>query len=56
MADQTPAFTPPMSTIKNDDPMIVRVPLDKLDFAARPSAVPPMKTDNMTLSHIPNGK
>lgn len=52
----SPAFVPPMNTVKDNDPMIVRVPLDKVDFASRKSAQPPMQTENMTLSHVPNGR
>ena len=50
----SPAFNPPVNTVKDSDPMIVRVPMDKTDWAARKSAQPPMNNEGMTLSHIPN--
>lgn len=56
MADSTsPAFTPPVNTIKDNDPQIMKVPMDKVDFGFRKSAAPPMQNTGMTLTHIPNG-
>lgn len=52
----SPAFMPPMNTVKDTDPMIVRVPQDKVDFGFRKSQQPPMKAEDMTLSNIPNGR
>lgn len=53
---ESPAFNPPVSKLSDNDPMIVRVPMDKTDFGARKSAQPPIRAENMTLSHIPNGQ
>ena len=57
MADSSsPAFTPPVNTVKDNDPQIMRVPLDKVDFGFRQGCAPPMQNGGMTLSHVPNGK
>lgn len=55
MAD-SPAFNPPASKVPDSDPMIMRVPLDRTDMGARKSAQPPIRTEGMTLNHIPNGQ
>lgn len=55
MAD-SPAFNPPVTSIKDTDPMIVKVPMDRTDMGFRKSATPPMRTESMGLSTIPNGK
>lgn len=55
MAD-SPAFNPPVSKVPDNDPMIIRVPLDRMDMSARKSAQPPINSQDMTLSHIPNGQ
>ena len=56
MADtNNPAFTPPMNRITDDDPMIIRVPLDKVEIGARKSQQPAMG-NSMTLRHIKNGQ
>ena len=57
MADSnSPAFVPPMNRITDDDPMIVRIPLDKVDIGFRKSQQSDlMKNNNMTLKHVPNG-
>lgn len=55
MADSTsPAFMPPVNTVKDNDPMIFKVPMDKTDMGFRQSAAPPMRTADMTLATIPN--
>jgi hypothetical protein len=56
MADSNSrAFTPAVNTIRENDPMIMKVPTDKVDFAFRKSQTPPMKSEGMTLSHVKSG-
>ena len=39
MADSSsPAFTPPMNRVTDNDPMVIRVPMDKVDIGNRKSA------------------
>lgn len=57
MADSNSrAFNPPVNTIRENDPMVMKVPMDKVDFGFRKSQQPPMRAEGMGLSHIPNGK
>lgn len=49
------AFNPPVNTIRDNDPMIQKVPMDKVDFAFRPSQRPAMKSEGMALSHVKTG-
>lgn len=52
MAD-TPIFNPPMNRITDKDPMIVKVPMDKVDWAFRQSQQPASMND-MGVVNIPN--
>lgn len=56
MSDKSPAFNPPVNTVKDSDPMIVRVPMDRTDIGFRPSQRPTMKDDHFAINHVPNGK
>ena len=58
MADSnSPAFVPPVNAVKDSDPQIIRVALDKTDIGFRPSAAKSVDMANsMTLNHIANGK
>lgn len=57
MADSSsPAFTPPVNTVKDNDPQIIRVPTDKVDFGFRQGCAPPMQNGGMALSHVKNGQ
>jgi hypothetical protein len=58
MADSnSPAFVPPVNAVKDSDPMIIRVPLDKVDIGFRPSAAKSVDmTNNMSVSNLKNGQ
>lgn len=58
MADSnSPAFNPPANAVKDSDPMVIRVPLDKSDFGFRASQAKTVDMSNqMTLSHVKNGQ
>lgn len=57
MADtNTPAFTPPQNRITDDDPMVVRIDLKKVEIGFRTSQQGDlMKNNNMTVRNIKNG-
>ena len=58
MADKSgsPAFKPPLDHITSDDPQIVRVPMESVDWAFRKSQAPVMKeTATGPVRHITNG-
>lgn len=55
MADNSPAFTPPMNKIPDSDPQIVRVPLDTVEFGFRKSAAPKNVKNEFPLDHVKNG-
>lgn len=48
-------FRPPQNHITENDPMITRVPMDKVDFANRKSQQPALKSEGMSLKHVMNG-
>lgn len=57
MADKSgsPAFKPPMDRVTDSDPMIVRVPMDEVQWANRKSQQPSMNEQAAgSLRHIPN--
>lgn len=54
MAD-SPAFNPPNLQPKDTDPMVIKVPMNETDWAARMGSQPPMKQD-LPVSHVPNGR
>lgn len=58
MADSnSPAFVPPVNSVKDSDPMVIRVPLDKTDFGARMSTQKAIDTANsMTVNNLKNGQ
>lgn len=52
----SPAFNPPINHLIGDDPSIIKVPMDKVDFAFRKSATPTDGLRNdMRIQHVPNG-
>lgn len=57
MADQTPAFMPPVNTVPKDgkDPMIVKIDETQSDWAARKSQQPDISND-LSVKHIQNGR
>ncbi|MDE2103312.1 MAG: hypothetical protein KGL39_39090 [Patescibacteria group bacterium] len=55
MADNSPAFNPPLNRLIDEDPQIIRVPLRKMDWSARASAQPNIN-NSMTVRHVGNGK
>lgn len=57
MADKSgsPAFKPPMDRVTESDPQIIRVPMDKMDWAARRSQLPGQdQSGAKPLRNIPN--
>lgn len=58
MADKSgsPAFKPPMDRVTDNDPQIIRVPMDTVDFGGRKEQWPSMREGAAgPLKHIPNG-
>lgn len=52
----SPAFVPPVNRISSEDPMIVRVPLDRVGMAFRMSQQSDLMNNNgMTIRNIKNG-
>jgi len=47
---------PYLNRLIEEDPQIVRVPLDKMGFGARKSAQPKNISNSMTLKHVDSGK
>ena len=48
-------FKSPTTTIPKSDPMIVRVDMEQQDIGGRKSHLPPgSKSDDMTITHVPN--
>lgn len=57
MADSSSrAFNPPAGAPRDTDPMVMKVPMDSVDFGFRKSQTPPMRTEGMGLSHVKDGK
>jgi hypothetical protein len=60
MADQStsPAFNPPFQQIIGDDSQIVKVPMDKVDWAFRKSQQTgkQFSADEMRLGNLKNGQ
>ncbi len=50
------AFVPPVNQIKDTDPMLVRVPMDKTDIGFRKSQQTGMNNDHMGVNNLSNGK
>lgn len=48
-------FSPPMDRVPDSDPMIVRVPLDDMDWAARKSSQRTWADGPKSIKHVPNG-
>ena len=51
----SPAFMPPMNRITDEDPMIVRIPLDKVDIGFRKSQIPADR-NQMVVKNLKNGQ
>lgn len=49
------AFNPPVNTVKDKDPMVVKVDMTETEFGFRKSQAPAMQTENMTIRHVSNG-
>lgn len=56
MADSSRLFTPPVDRVPDSDPMIIRIPLDKMDWSARKSQQKPWDTGWAGVKNLPNGK
>ncbi len=56
MADQSPAFNPPMTTVKDSDPLVMKVPMDKVDWANRKSQQPTFQDGLPPIQHVGNGR
>lgn len=57
MADKSgsPAFRPPMDRVTDNDPAIVRVPMDEVEWANRKSQQPGMRSGAAgPVKHLPN--
>lgn len=53
----SPAFNPPMGTVKDNDPMVSKVPMDKTDWGFRKGAAPALDgSATGPISHVGNGK
>ena len=50
----SPAFQPPVNKITDNDPMIVRIPLDVVDIGYRKSQMPADR-NQMTVRNLKNG-
>lgn len=58
-ADRSPAFNPPINSLPSDnDPMIIKVKMDRMDWANRKSQQPSdgMAAEDLTVQHVPNGR
>lgn len=56
MADSSPAFNPPAAQVKDTDPMVEKVPMDRVDWGFRKSQAPAMEKGLPPIQHIPNGR
>lgn len=57
MADKSRLFNPPQDSLpSSNDPAIVRVPLDKLDWANRPSQQKSWGNDWASVKNLSNNK
>ena len=57
MADQSPAFNPPAGTVKDNDPMVSKVAMDKTDWGFRKEHQPSFNSDSLApITHVPNGR
>lgn len=56
MADRTPIFNPPQDHITTNDPSIIRIPLEKMDWAARSSQQHSWDKSGKSLKNLPNGR
>lgn len=57
MADSSPAFNPPQGTVKDNDPMVSKVPMDRTDWGNRRSQQPtPDGSATGPINHVPNGR
>lgn len=48
-------FTPPMDRVPDSDPMIVRVPMEDMDWSARRTTQRTWSDGPKTIKHVPNG-
>lgn len=55
MADNSPAFNPPMGTVKDNDPLVSKVPMDKTDWGFRKEQQPAFQDGMPPISHVRNG-
>lgn len=53
--DKSPLFNPPQDRVPDSDPAIVRVPMEKMDWAARSSQQKSWSNDWQTIKHVKNG-
>jgi hypothetical protein len=53
----SPAFTPPMNRVTDEDPSIVRIPMDKVDIGFRKSQQNGLMNDNpFNVKNLKNGQ
>lgn len=55
MADQSPAFNPPQGTVKDTDPMVEKVRMDRTDWGGRKVSQPSFQDGLPPIKHVPNG-
>ena len=54
MAD-SPAFNPPAGTVKDNDPLVSKVPMDRMDWGARKESQPSFDSSSLPpIQHVGN--
>lgn len=57
MADESPAFNPPSTTVKDTDPMVSKVAMDRTDWGFRKEQAPSFNGDSLPpIQHVGNGR
>lgn len=54
--DRSPAFNPPQTTVKDNDPLVSKVPMDRMDWAGRRTSQPAFQDGMPPIKHVPNGQ
>lgn len=54
--DRSPAFVPPQTTVKDTDPLVSKVPMDRMDWGARKVSQPSFQEGLPPIKHVPNGQ
>ena len=56
MAESSPAFMPPATTVKDNDPLVSKVAMDRTDWGFRREHQPEFREGMPPISHVPNGR